>query len=266
MGAIQPSFRYFIYIVGSLVLVFEMAPLLVTLAISFSNGPFATFPPNGVTLRWYAKLLGSQEFLEAAILSIGLAVTSTVSSLLLGVPAAFALDRGRFRGRAFFHGLLLSPLVFPVLITGLALLQSSTWSGMRVATVNMFFGYTLVALPYVVRTVSASLQLADRSLEEAARTLGATPLSAFRRVTVPQILPGIIAGAMFSFMMGLDNYTVAMWFSDAQVSPLPILMMQSMTRVFDPSISAMAGMMILVGAIVIILMEKFIGIRRAMGI
>lgn len=266
MISMQPAFRICFYVIGSLVLLFELSPLLVTLAISVSEGPFATFPPTGMTFRWYAQIFGNQEFLESATLSLGLALASTATALVLGLPAAYALNRSKFKGKSAIEGLLLSPLIFPVLITGLALLQFTSWAGMRLSTVNMFFGYTLIAIPYVVRTISASLILVDRTLEEAARTLGAGNVKTFWRVTIPQIVPGITAGALFSFMMGLDNYTIAMWFSDAQVTPLPLLVMKSMARVFDPSIAAMASVMILVGAIVIVVMEKLVGIRRAMGI
>jgi len=258
--------RFVVCGIACLVLVFVLAPLLVTMALSVSNGPFATFPPNGVTFRWYLQVLTDREFIAAASLSIGLALASTFTALALGLPAAFALNRGELPGSGMIQSLLLSPLIFPVLITGLALLQFTAWTQIRTSTLNMYFGYTLVALPYVVRTVTASLLLVDRSLEEAARTLGANSLRTFIRVTMPQIAPGIAAGALFSFMIGLDNYTICMWFTDAQVTPLPILMMKSMTRVFDPSIAAMASLMILVGALAVIALEKMVGLRRAMGI
>lgn len=258
--------RFIVGAIVCLVLIFTLAPLLVTIALSVSNGPFASFPPNGLTLRWYLKVLTDADFIAAASLSIGLALASTVTALALGLPAAFALDRSEVPGSTMIRNLLLSPLIFPVLISGLALLQFTAWMQIRASILSMYFGYTLVAVPYVVRTVAASLQLVDRSLEEAARTLGANSTRTFIRVTMPQIAPGIAAGALFSFMIGLDNYTICMWFADAQVEPLPMLIMRSMTRVFDPSIAAMASLMILVGALAVIALEKMVGLRRAMGI
>jgi putative spermidine/putrescine transport system permease protein len=266
MAANHGYFRAIIYVLAGITLLFVLAPLLVTLALSVSNGPFATFPPNGFTVRWYVQVLSDREFIEAAALSIGLALSSTAAALILGVPAALAIHRGTIPGSAGIQSLLLSPLIFPVLITGLALLQFTSWGGLQLSTVNMFFGYTLIALPYVVRTVAASLKLVDPSLEEAARTLGADPFRTFIRVTIPQIAPGIAAGSLFAFMIGLDNYTIAMWFADAQVTPLSILMMKSMTRVFDPSIAAMAGILILIGALAVIILERLVGLRRAMGV
>lgn len=248
------------------IMLFVLAPLLVAVSISFSAAPFASFPPRGFTLDWYRQVLADPEFIASASLSIGLALAVTAASVALGLPAALALQRGRLPGAAALQGLLLSPLIFPVLITGLALLQFYSAAGMRDAKVNLFFGHTLVTLPYVVRTTTASLQLVDRSLEEAARTLGAGAWRVFRRITAPQIAPGVAAGALFAFMVSLDNYPISMWLSDAQAVPLPVLLFNNMSRVFDPSIAAMASLMILVGAAAVVALEKLVGLRRAMGI
>ena len=248
------------------VMVFVLAPLLVAVSISFSAAPFASFPPQGFTLDWYRQVLADPDFLASATLSIGLALAVTCAAVALGLPAALALERSSLPGRSMIQGLLLSPLIFPVLITGLALLQFYAAANMQDAALNLFFGHTLVTLPYVVRTTTASLQLVDPSLEEAARTLGARSWRVFRRVTVPQIAPGVAAGALFAFMVSLDNYPISMWLSDAQAVPLPVLLFKNMSRVFDPSIAAMASLMILVGATAVIALEKMVGLRRAMGI
>lgn len=255
-----------VYVITAAVMVFVLAPLLVAVSISFSAAPFASFPPRGFTFDWYAQVLSDRDFLGAATFSIGLALAATASSVALGLPAAFALERSRLPGAVVLQGLLLSPLIFPVLITGLALLQFYSATNMQQAALNLFLGHTLVTLPYVVRTVTASLQLVDHSLEEAARTLGADRWRTFRRVTIPQIAPGVAAGALFAFMVSLDNYPISMWLADARAVPLPVLLFQSMQRVFDPSIAAMASLMILVGAAAVLALEKMVGLRRAMSI
>lgn len=255
-----------LYAATALVLLFVLAPLLVVLAISVSTAPFASFPPHGFTLAWYGKVLADPDFQTSAALSIGLALAATGAALLLGVPAAFALTRATFRGRAAVQGLLLSPLVFPSLITGLALLQFFAWLRMQDAVTNLLLGHALVTLPYVVRAVGVSLLLVDPSLEEAAWTLGASRWRGFWRVTLPQIAPGVAAGALFAFMVSLDNYPVSMWLADARAVPLPLLLFNNMASVFDPSITAMAGLMILIGAIAVLLLERLVGLRRAMGV
>ncbi|MBD1553046.1 ABC transporter permease subunit [Pseudomonas sp. C2L12B] len=250
-----------------LAMLFVLAPLLISLAISLSPGPFATFPPTGITLAWYAKILHSRDFLASLGLSFGLAMVSTFIALLVGVPASLAIVRGRgLPGMALVEALLLSPLLLPVLITGLSLLQFTAWTGISNTLVNMSIGYVVVIIPYIIRTVVTSLKLVNYSLEEAARTLGASALVAFMKVTLIQIAPGIMAGALFAFMISLDNLTISIWFTNAEINPLPIYMMKRMDSVFDPSIAAMSGVMLLVGTCVVLLLERLVGLRRSMGI
>jgi putative spermidine/putrescine transport system permease protein len=256
----------FAYGVTGLVLLFVLAPLAVAVALSFSDSPFVVFPPQGFTIHWYTDVLTDPDFLDSARFSIGLAFAATVAALVLGVPAALALVRGSFIGRGALQSFLLSPLVFPALITGLALLQFFSAANMQDAGVNLFFAHVLITLPYVVRTVAASLLLVDRSLEEAARTLGANRWRTFRRVTLPQVAPGVSAGALFAFMVSLDNFPISMWLANAENNPLPMLIFQRMNSMFDPSVAAMASLMILVGAAAVLILERLVGLRRAMGL
>lgn len=255
-----------IYALAFLVMVFVLAPLLVVLALSISNSPFASFPPHGFTLRWYAKVLSDPDFQSSAALSIGLALAATAAALGLGIPASFLVTRAAVPGRAAIQALLISPLVFPTLIIGLALLQFCSMAGLRNSVVNLFLGHTLVTLPYVVRAVTVSLLLVDPALEEAARTLGANRWRSFWRVILPQIAPGVAAGALFAFMVSLDNYPISMWLADARAVPLPILLFNDMGSIFDPSIAAMASLMIIVGACAVLVLERLVGLRRAMGL
>jgi putative spermidine/putrescine transport system permease protein len=124
----------------------------------------------------------------------------------------------------------------------------------------------LVTLPYVVRAVGVSLVLVDHSLEEAARTLGANAWRSFWRVTLPQIAPGVAAGALSAFMVSLDNFPISMWLADARAVPLPVLLFNNMASMFDPSIAAMASLMILIGLTAVMLLERLVGLRRAMGV
>jgi len=226
-----------IYIAAGLVAAFLLAPLVVPILISFSDTPFVTWPPQGFTLRWYVKILNEQEFVDSFQFSLMLGVIATLGALILGTPAAMGLVRYRFVGRGVIQGLLLSPLIFPVLVT----------------------------VPYVVRTVSASLLLVDPSIEEASRTLGANRLRSFWWVTRPQIMPGIVAGAIFAFVTSFDNYPVSMWLADAVNIPLPLMIFTLTSRFFDPGIAAIASLMILLSIVLILVMEKVTGLKRAMS-
>ncbi len=249
-----------------LTIIFILAPLLVTVAISFSNSPYVTFPPRGFTLQWYGKALANPDFQSAMWFSTTLALAATASALALGVPAAFAVVRCEFPGRGAIGSLLLSPLVFPVLITGVALLQMFATIGSNSTPLNMLIGHVLVTTPYVVRTAAASLGLADITLEEAARTLGASPLRVFRRITLPQIAPGIAAGALFAFMISFDNFPISLWLADAQHNPVPLLVFQMISNVFDPSVSAISTLMILFAMVVVFTLEWVGGLQRAISV
>jgi len=254
------------YVLAAAVLVFVLAPLCVVVALSFSSASLAMFPPVGFTTSWYRDVIADADFQHAFVVSVSLALASTAVSFALGVPAAYVLNRWTPPGARAIEALLLSPFILPILITGLALLQFTAQLKSRDAAVNLFIGHVLVTLPYLVRTVTASLKQVDRSLEEAASTLGASPWRVFTRATVPQITPGIAAGCLFAFMVSFDEFPLSFWLSNAETMPLPIFLQNSMTKIFDPSIPAMSSLMILTGILAVIGLEKLVGLRRAMSV
>ncbi|MEH2689613.1 ABC transporter permease [Bradyrhizobium diazoefficiens] len=256
---------FILYTITAGMMLFILAPLLLVMAVSVSDSYFVTFPPQGFTLKWYAKVLQDRDFLEAMRLSILLALGTTAGSLLFGVPAAFALVRGRLFGLAAIKGFLLSPLIFPALVTGLALLQVLTKLGSQDARLNLLIGHVVVTSPYVIRTVVTSLQLVDENLEDAARTLGANRLTTFWRVTLPQIASGVAAGGLFAFMVSFDNYPVTMWLANSEYSPVPLVLMRQLVNVFDPSVPAMSTIIILMAMVGVLLLEKLVGLRRALA-
>lgn len=257
---------WILYLITAGMMAFILAPLVLVMAVSVSDTYFVTFPPQGFTLKWYAKVLGDREFLDAMGLSIGLALATTAVSLLLGVPAAIALVRGRFLGAAALKGFLLSPLIFPSLVTGLALLQVLNRLGSEDARINLLIGHVVVTSPYVIRTVLTSLMLVDENLEDAARTLGASRLTTFRRVTLPQIASGVAAGGLFAFMVSFDNYPVSMWLSNSEHTPVPLVLMRQLVNVFDPSVPAMATIIILMALAGVLALERLVGLRRVLSV
>jgi len=257
---------WFLMLVTAATMLFILAPLLVTVAISVEASPFVTFPPRGFTLAWYGRILADSEFQQSLAFSTLLALGATAGALALGVPAAFAIVRHEFAGRGAAEAMLLSPLIFPVLITGVALLQMFATLNANSTALNMLIAHVLVTMPYVVRTVSGSLLLADTVLEDAARTLGANRWMVFRRITIPQIAPGLAAGALFAFMVSFDNFPISLWLADAQHNPIPILVFQRIANVFDPSIAAISTLMIVLSMGIVVAMERAIGLRRAVAI
>ncbi|MBI3514019.1 MAG: ABC transporter permease [Proteobacteria bacterium] len=254
-----------LYAITGAVVVFLLAPLVVPVVLSFSDTPFVTFPPRGFTLHWYWKILNEPEFTGSFRFSLLLGVLATSGAILLGTPTAFALVRFRFPGRNLIQSLVLSPLIFPMLVSGIALLRFFTSLSAHDSLINLSIGHVLVTVPYVVRTVSASLMLIDPSIEDAARTLGAGRVATFWRITRPQIMPGLVAGGVFAFVTSFDNYPISMWLADAVNIPLPLMIFTLTSRFFDPGIAAIASIMILVSIVIVLVMERLTGLRRAMS-
>jgi putative spermidine/putrescine transport system permease protein len=264
-GRLQGPAAWLLVSVTLAMMLFILAPLLVTIATSISDTEYIIFPPRGFTLQWYGKALQDQDFLAAMWFSTVLALGATVGALVLGVPAAFALVRCDFAGRDAIGSMLLSPLVFPALITGVALLQLFAMLRFDNTPLNMFIGHVLVTAPYVVRTTAACRSLADTTLEDAARTLGAGNWCVFRRITVPQIPPGLAAGALFAFMISFDNFPISLWLADAQHNLVPLLIFQMIASVFEPSVAAISTLMILFAMAVVMILERVGGLQRAMA-
>ncbi|WP_437613169.1 ABC transporter permease [Erwinia sp. V71] len=257
---------FFVRIVTPVLLIFMLAPLLVVISISVSDSFLATFPPQGFTLEWYGRVMADGKFQQAFLTSLTLALSSTVTALLLATPAAIVIHRGDLPGCQMIETLLLSPMILPILITGLAMLQFFSVAQMYLVPINLWIGHILIILPYMLRTLLASFKQIDHSLEEAASTLGASPLSVFWFVTLPQIMPGILAGCLFAFLVSFDDFPVSFWLADASTEPLPIYLHHALARVFDPSIAAISSLMILTSVVTILALERFVGVRKAMGI
>jgi putative spermidine/putrescine transport system permease protein len=261
LGAAAPL----LYAITGAIALFLLVPLALPVALSFSDTAFVSFPPRGFTLRWYWKILGEPEFTASFRFSLLLAAIATAGALALGTPAALGLVRHRFPGRRLIQGLLLSPLIFPMLVTGIALLRFFTSIGLHDSLTSLAIGHVLVTVPYVVRSVSASLLLIDPSIEDAARTLGAGPIATFWRVTRPQISPGLVNGGIFAFITSFDNYAISMWLADGENVPLPMTVFTLISRIFDPSIDAIASLMILLSLVIVLAVERLTGLRRAMS-
>lgn len=243
------------------ILLVIVAPLTVPVMMSISDTPYMTFPPQGFTLRWYERVITHPEVQQSLWVSIRLAVTVAVGSLLLGIPCAIALVRYRLPLRGAILALVLSPLILPSLVIGLSLLQFFSMAGNRWTFFQLSVGHIVICLPYVVRNVSNSLLLADPDLENAARVLGADRWTTFRRVTWHQIRPGIASGAIFAFIVSFDDFPISMWLADARNFPLPLFLETAIARFFDPSIAALSTLMILLALVMIAVMEALLGIK-----
>ena len=239
-----------------------LVPLGVVIASSFSESQFLVFPPRGFSFRWYGEILGSQAYLSAAWTSLRVAVIVTALSVLVGTPVAIALAKSSTPGRAALSGLFLSPLVLPTLIFGIGLLMAmSMWLG-GPSIWGLVVGHLVICVPYVIRTVSAVLSRADPQLEEAARTMGANVWRKYIHVVLPQCRTGMAAGAFFAFNISFDDAVIALFVRAPGVETLPIRIYGQLEFSPDPSVAAVSTLMILVSAVLVLLVDRAIGLDR----
>jgi putative spermidine/putrescine transport system permease protein len=250
-------------IVVGIILLVVVAPLVVPLLMSISDTAYIVFPPQGFTLKWYAAVLTNPEAQGSFLFSLQLAAIVTIVSLVLGIPCAVGLTRFKVPGQDAVLGIILSPLIVPLIVTGVALLQLFSMIGSRATLLQLVIGHTVICLPYVIRSVSASFVLVNRNLEDAASVLGAPPHVVASRIIWPQVRPGILAGGIFSFIVSFDDYPISMWLADGNHFPIPLYLYTVIERSFDPSIAAIASLMIFFALFLVLVIEKVFGISLA---
>ncbi len=250
-------------IVVAIILLIVVAPLVVPFLMSISDTAYIVFPPQGFTLKWYGEVLANPEAQGSFLFSLELAGIVTAVSLVLGIPCAVGLTRFRTPGQDAILAVILSPLIVPLIVTGVALLQLFSMLGSRATMLQMVIGHTVICLPYVIRSVSASFVLVNRNLEDAAAILGAPPHVVATRVIWPQVRPGILAGGVFSFIVSFDDYPISMWLADGNHFPIPLYLYTVIERSFDPSIAAIASLMILFALLLVLVIEKVFGVSLA---
>ncbi|RZJ08203.1 MAG: ABC transporter permease [Haliea sp.] len=240
-----------------------MSPLVVPMMMAVSDTPNIVFPPRGFTLRWFGQVMQNPEAQASFFFSLKLAGVVTALSLLIGVPAAAGLVRYRVPGRGLVLGLVLSPLVVPLIVTGVALLQVFSMLGSHATFAQLIIGHMVICLPYVIRAVTASLMLVNRNLEDAAAVLGASPMTVARQVIWPQVRPGVLAGSVFAFIVSFDDYPISMWLADGSHFPIPLYLHSQIELSFDPSIAAISSLMILFALLLVLVIAKVFGISIA---
>lgn len=245
-----------------LVVAFLQVPVIVVVLAGFSETSYLTIPPQGLTLRWFGEVLTDPTYLSAIRISLILAVSATLASMVLGVAAAYAIHKKMLPGSDAITSFLMAPLVVPSVVVGVALLQYFTLVGWRGSFLALILAHTIITVPYIVRSVLASLSGIDPSLEEAARVLGANGPSAFRLVTLPLIKPGLVAGALFAFVTSMENVPVTIFLASARQTTLPILIFSSVEMGVDPSVAAVSTLLIVATAIVLLLAERWAGFHK----
>lgn len=239
-----------------LLLAFLYLPILVMALMSFNVSPFYQLPFEWTT-SWFADLSRNTQLREATWNSIRIAVMTTAIATLLGTAASLALYRYQFGGKKLLQALLFPPIAIPWLITGTAMLIFFHGIGIGRGLHAILLGHVALALPYVVVVVSARLQTFAPELEEAARSLGASQWQVTRRVTLPWIMPGVIAGALFAFAVSFDQFVVSYFLSTPGEATLPVEIYAAIRKGFTPEINAVSTIIITVSMSLMLLAARF---------
>ncbi len=234
-----------LYAFAAAVGVFLLAPSVVVIIMSLSSGYLMTFPPPGFSLRWYVNFFQSPMWTGSAWNSVELGLVSTLLAAVMGTLCAFGLSRGRLPGARLVVGLVLSPLVAPLVITAIGMFIAYRQIGLG-AFPGLVAAHTVLGLPYVLITVMAGLRAIDRDLERAALSLGASPVRSFLHVTLPLVFPSILIGAIFAFVASWDEVVIAQFLATPTMRTMPVTMWEEARESVDPTLAAASSVLTLV--------------------
>lgn len=245
-----------------LVYLFLLAPIIVVLLSSLTTTEYIVFPPEGLTLRWYFELIEHPEFLEAFNLSIIVASGTATASTIIGTMVSLAVVRHEFKGKAAIIQLVGSPLLIPSVVFAVALLQFYSWIGMATSPLALVIGHIIISVPFVMRLVVANLVGFNRSIEQAAMNLGAGKFRVFFQITLPVIKTGIIAGGIFAFITSFDDLTIALFIVSTDVVTLPVRLYTYMQYQYDPIITSVSSIVIVLTVILMLVIERVLGVGK----
>jgi putative spermidine/putrescine transport system permease protein len=237
---IERALFYGGWLFTALVLLFLMAPVLAVIPLSVNSEPYFSYPMPGLSLQWYRDFFSNPRWTGALLLSVKLAVTVTVLSTVLGTLASLGLARTRLPLRSLILGVLLLPMIVPAIVVAAAVFMSFGYFGLIGTFAGLAIAHTALATPFVVITVTATLRSFDWTLQRAGQGLGATPFFTFRKVIFPLILPGVVTGAIFAFVISFDEVIVALFLSSAEQRTLPKQMFSGIREMISPTITAAA--------------------------
>jgi putative spermidine/putrescine transport system permease protein len=239
-----------------LVLAFLVLPIFVPVPLSVNSEAFFTFPLAGFSWRWYQDVFSSVQWREATWHSIVIAIGVTLLATSLGTLAAVGLANPRLPARRIIMGVLISPLIVPVVITAVGAYLFYARVGLASTFTGIILAHTAIASPFVVVTVGASLANFDRSLMRAAAISGARPLTAFRRVMLPSILPGVLSGAAFAFVTSFDELVISLFLASTDQRTLPMQMFTGLREHLSPAITAAATLMMSLSILLLIVADR----------
>lgn len=240
-----------LYTVVGLVLFFLIVPNFIVVPLSFNDSALLQFPPQGFSLRWYHRYLELPGWVDATITSFVVAALTAVVVMVVGSLAAYGLVRGRLVGARALNSLLMLPIIIPTLVTAIALYNVLSQFRLNGTILGFVIGHSVVAMPFAITIMTASLRAIDPGVENAARSLGATRLTTLRRITLPMALPGLISSGLFAFLISFDELLIALFISSPTVSTLPKRLWEGIRFEIEPTLAAVSSLLVLVSLLVL---------------
>ncbi len=241
---------------AAIMFMFLLAPGLVVIILSFSSSTFMEFPPPGFSLRWYGTFFKDEQLVTALGISLEIAFASTILSILIGTLAAFSLSRYTMRGGMAIRLAMLAPFIVPWIVQATGLYRLFSLLGIQGTIGSIIIAHTVISIPFVLLVVSAGLIAVPRSLEDAARTLGATGITTARRITLPLISSSIAAAAIFAFITSFDEFILAFFLASPKAETFPIKMFLALRDKVDPRLTAVSTLFISANFALVILFER----------
>lgn len=244
---------------------FIFLPMLIILVISFSADSYLSFPPSGWSLKWYGTVLGNAAFMTGLKNSAIIAVIVAGLSLLLGLPAAYALVRMEFPGRTLIRNLILTPLILPAMMLGLGILMVFTPAGLVATYPGLVLAHLVMTLPFSIRILQTTLSNLGTDVEEAAMTLGARPLQTFLQITLPRLMPGVIASSAIAAILSFDEIVLSLFIVGPRLQTLPVVIYRYVNERTDPMVAVLAVLLIAISLAIVLLVERSVGFAKTFG-
>lgn len=244
----------------SIIYLFLFAPLVIILTTAFDSNNFISFPPKGISLKWFSNIFSSEMFMRTFKTSIQVSVIATIIALFIGIPAAYCLSRYEFKGKGLLKNIFFSPIIVPGIVFGFSLFNFIIIKLKMPIFTSLIIGHTVIIIPYIIRVIASSLESFDYSIEEAAISLGANNVKTFFMVVFPNITSGVIASFMLAFINSFNNVPVSIFLTGPGVSTLPITMMNYIEYNYDPTVSALSVILMIMTIIIMFIVEKTLGL------
>jgi putative spermidine/putrescine transport system permease protein len=235
-----------------LILLFLALPIFIIIPMSFNTSQYIEFPPSGFSLQWYEGFFGSRQWTQALINSIQIGIITTLLSLILGILVAEGIYKSNFKGKGILTEIFMMPMLIPAIIIGISVFRFESELKLNGTIPGLVVAHTVLAIPFVIRTVLASLMGMNPNYELAAQNLGANKVQTFLRITLPIIKPAMFSGAMFAFATSFDEVVVSMFLCGVRVKTLPKVMWDGLNQQLDPMITSIASIMVTIISVIMI--------------